>query len=128
MDWLNASPMPPSILLRIAVAAVWLYEGLWCKLLGGVPHQTDVVAAHPLFGPRLASAFLSALAVVEIALAAWVLAGWQPVLAAVAQTALLVVMNINGLIFARHIIPDPGGMVVKNFVFIMLAWVVAARP
>ena len=127
MDWLTASPMPPLVLLRFSVAAVWLYEGLWCKLLNGVPHQTDVVAAHPLFGPKLATAFLRALAVVEIALAVWVMTGWQPVLAALAQTGLLVVMNANGLLFARHIIPDPAGMVVKNFGFLVLAWVVAAR-
>lgn len=104
MDWLVASPMPPSLLLRVAVAAVWLYEGLWCKLLGGVPHQTEVVAAHPLFGPRLASGFLSALAVVEIALAVWVLSGFQPVLAAVAQTALLVFMTYTGAVLASLLV------------------------
>lgn len=118
--------MPPLLLLRFGVAAVWLYEGLWCKLLGGVPHQTDIVAAHPLFGKKLAATFLQTLAWVEMALAVWVMAGWKPVLAALAQTLLLVVMNANGLLFARHIIPDPGGMVVKNFVLVLLAWVVAA--
>ena len=127
MEWLNASPMPPLMLLRFSVAAVWLYEGLWCKLLGGVPHQTDVVAAHPLFGKKLATAFLQTLAWVEIGLAVWVMGGWHPVLAALAQTGLLVVMNANGLLFARHIIPDPAGMVVKNFGFLLMAWVVAAQ-
>ena len=29
--------LPPIWLVRLAVAAVWLYEGLWCKLLGGDP-------------------------------------------------------------------------------------------
>ncbi len=52
MEWLSASPMPPLLLLRFGVAAVWLYEGLWCKLLGGVPNQANIVAAHPLFGRR----------------------------------------------------------------------------
>ena len=53
--------------------------------------------------------------------------GWQPVLAAAAQTALLVSMNSGGLLWARRIIPDPGGMIVKNFAFLVLAWVVAAQ-
>jgi uncharacterized membrane protein YphA (DoxX/SURF4 family) len=119
--------MPPLLLLRAAVAAVWLYEGLWCKLLKGVPHQEDVVAAHPLFGPKLAKTFLELLAAVEIGLAVWVMAGWQPGAAALAQTILLIVMNANGLLFARHIIPDPGGMVVKNAGFLVLAWVTAAQ-
>ncbi len=127
MEWLSPSPMPPLLLLRFAVAAVWMYEGLWCKLLGGVPHQTEVVAAHPLFGAKLAARFLQVLAWVEIALAIWVVGGWLPGLAALAQTVLLVVMNANGLLFARHIIPDPAGMVVKNFGFLLLAWVVAAQ-
>ena len=127
MEWLNHVSMPPLLLLRLSVAAVWLYEGLWCKLLGGVPHQTEVVEAHPLFGKKLAATFLQVLAWVEMALAVWVVAGVTPVLAALAQTVLLVVMNVNGLLFARHIIPDPAGMVVKNFGFLLLAWVVAAQ-
>jgi hypothetical protein len=44
----------------------------------------------------------------------------------VAQTALLVALNTNGLVWARHIIHDPGGMVVKNVSFLLLAWVGAA--
>ena len=67
------------------------------------------------------------LGVVECALAVWVLSGWQPLLAAAVQTALLVTMNGGGLLWARTIIPDPAGMVVKNFAFLVLAWVVAAQ-
>ena len=55
------------------------------------------------------------------------MSGWLPGLAALAQTLLLVVMNANGLLFGRHIIPDPAGMVIKNFGFLLLAWVVAAQ-
>ena len=29
---------PPTWLVRGAVAGVWLYEGLWCKLLDGDPN------------------------------------------------------------------------------------------
>ena len=115
--------MVPVLLIRIAIALVWLYEGVWCKLLGRMPHQVDVVAAHPLFGPRSARAVLYAIGLVEVGLAIWVLTGYQPVPAALAQTLLLVFMNANGLLFSRHAIPDPGGMVVKNFALIVLMWV-----
>ena len=37
--------MPPYWLLRVAVAGVWLYEGLWCKLLRGEPREFEVVKA-----------------------------------------------------------------------------------
>ena len=39
------------------MSAVWLYEGLWCKLLGGEPHQLRVVEAVPRFDPRVRAAF-----------------------------------------------------------------------
>jgi len=118
--------MVPLLLIRSAIALVWLYEGLWCKLLGKMPHQVDVVAAHPLFGPASAARVLKLIGVVEVALAVWVMGGWAPSLAALAQTVLLVGMNANGLLFSRHHIPDPGGMVVKNFAFIVLMWVGAS--
>ncbi len=67
--------LPPFWLIRVAVAAVWLYEGLWCKLLGGEPHQLEVVEAVPRFGPRVGALFLQLLGVVEVAVALWALSG-----------------------------------------------------
>lgn len=115
--------MVPLWLIRLAVALVWFYEGVWCKLLERMPHQVEVVAAHPLFGPRSALWVLRAIGLVEVALGVWVLSGFQPWLAALVQTLLLVGMNSNGLLFSRQHIPDPGGMVVKNFALVVLMWV-----
>jgi hypothetical protein len=122
-----ARAVPPLWLSQIAVAAVWFYEGLWCKLLGGVPLQLDVVAAVPFLSRDAAQWMLRAIGVVECALGVWVLSGWQPLLAAAAQTALLVTMNSGGVLWSRGTIPDPAGMLVKNFAFLILAWVVAAQ-
>ena len=119
--------MPPPWLVRSAIALVWLYEGLWCKLLGRMPSQERVAEAVPFLGPAWAPRFLKALGLVECGLAFWVLSGWEPVWAAATQTALLVVMNANGLIFARRFIHDPAGMVVKNAALIVLMWVAAAQ-
>ena len=120
--------MPPFWLIRFAVAAVWLYEGLWCKLLDGEPRQVQVVESVPYFGPRVGVLFLKALGAGEVVLAAWALSGAAPVACAGAQTLLLVTLNVNGLLWARHIIHDPGGMVVKNFAFLVLVWVSASLP
>jgi hypothetical protein len=38
---------------------------------------------------------------------------------------LLVALNANGIAWSRHLIHDPAGMVVKNFAFLVLAWVAA---
>ena len=121
------SLMPPPLLVRCAIAAVWLYEGLWCKVLGRMPNQRAVVEAVPYLGPVRAEVFVPALGALECCLAAWVLSGWEPVWAAAVQTGLLIGMNANGLLFARRLIHDPAGMVVKNFVFLVLVWVAAAQ-
>ena len=117
----------PIWLIRVAVAAVWLYEGLWCKLLGGEPHQLEVVAQAP-FGKQIGRAFLTALGLLESAFGLWALSGVAPLPCAIAQTVLLVTLNTNGLIWARKVIHDPAGMVVKNFAFLLLAWVSASFP
>ncbi len=120
--------MPPYWLIRGAVAAVWLYEGLWCKLLRGEPREIEVVKAVPRYGERFGVPFLMTLGVVEVSIALWVLSGAEPFLCALAQTVLLVTLNVNGLIWSRHVIHDPRGMIVKNFAFLVLAWVAAAIP
>ncbi len=118
--------MPPLLLVRWAIAAVWLYEGLWCKVLGRMPQQQAIVEAVPYLGPIPPATLLRALGVLESLLAVWVLSGWKPLWAAAVQTGLLVGMNANGLLFARRLIHDAGGMVVKNFAFLLLVWVAGA--
>jgi hypothetical protein len=120
--------LPPLWLIHIAVAAVWFYEGLWCKLLNRQPRQLRVVEAMPVYGSRIASKMLRLLGVVEIAIGVWVLTGVTPILCAWAQTALLVTLNTCGLVWARRLIEDPGGMVVKNLAFLVLVWVSASFP
>jgi hypothetical protein len=117
--------MPPIWLVRVAVAGVWLYEGLWCKLLGREPHQLQVVEAVPRLGPRAGALFLKALGIGEVLLAVWALSGIAPLSCAIVQTLLLVALNVNGIYWARHLLHDPGGMLVKNFAFLVLAWVSA---
>lgn len=118
--------VPPLLVLRCAVAAVWLYEGLWCKLLGGMARQIDVVTAVPKLGPLVGRPFLMLLGAFEVFIAAWVVSGVSPGACAAVQVALLVTLNVNGLLWARHLIHDPAGMVVKNAAFLVLAWVTGA--
>jgi len=119
---------PPLVIIRASVAAVWLYEGLWCKLLGRVQSQVQVVSAVPRLGLRFGSPFLKGLGVVEVGLAAWVMAGIDPGVCAIVETTLLTVLNANGLLWARRIIHGPAGMVVKNIAFLVLVWVCGAIP
>ena len=118
---------PPFWLIHGAVAAVWLYEGLWCKLLGGQPHQRQVVEAVPRFGPQVGAGFLVVLGIVEVLIAIWILIRVAPLACAITQTALLAALNACGLAWGRQHIPDPAGMVIKNFAFLVLAWVSAGH-
>ena len=118
--------LAPSWLIRFAVAAVWLYEGLWCKLLAGDKRQLEIVRAVPGLGPRFGAPFLKTLGAAEVALGLWAWSGAAPVACALTQTLLLVTLNANGLLWSRRLIHDPGGMLVKNLAFLVLAWVSAS--
>ena len=115
--------MPDRKLTRLSNALVWLYEGLWCKVLGGVPRHAAVISSVPFIGPAGSRAALIALGLVECGIATWVLSGHRMRQAAMVQTVLLVAMNAGGLIWAWRLIPDPPGMILQNFAFLMLIWV-----
>ena len=115
-------------LVRGSIALVWLYEGLWCKLLYGVPRHQAVVASVPFIGAGMARLVLVAVGLMECGIAGWVLWGKQLRHAAVVQTVLLVAMNAGGLIWAGRLIPDPGSMIVQNFAFLILIWIAAEEP
>jgi hypothetical protein len=123
-----SSLLPPLWLIHVAVAAVWFYEGVWCKLLNGQPHQLRVIQTMPHYGAGIGKKLLKLLGFFEGAFGAWVLTGIAPVVCAVAQTLLLVSLNACGLLWARRLIEDPAGMVIKNFAFLVLVWISASFP
>ena len=114
-------------LARLAIAAVWLYQGGWCKLIAPNDRHLQVVAGLPGVGPVHARKVLRLVGGIEVALAAWVLSGRAPRTAATAQTALLGAMNGGGLLFARGAIAEPGGMVTQNLALVALIWSAARR-
>jgi SAM-dependent methyltransferase len=112
---------------RLAVALVWLYQGLWCKLLGRCPGHRAIVQAVPGLSGGAGTVVLAGLGTIEVGLALWVLSGWRPRWAAAAQTLLLVEMNGGGLLWGRGHIADPGAMITQNLAFLTLVWLVAGR-
>ncbi len=113
------------MLARGAIALVWLYHGLWCKVLGRCPEQAAIVAAVPFLEGALGLWVVRGLGLGEAALAAWVLSGRAPRLAAAVQTVLLVAMNGGGLLWGRAHIAHPAAMIVQNLAFLALVWLVA---
>jgi hypothetical protein len=110
-----------------AVAGVWLYHGLWCKLASRCPDQLDVVAAVPGLRGTRAKAVLLAIGVIETGLALWVVSGRRPRAAAAVGTALVGGMNVGGLVFGRRHIPAVKTMLGENAAFLALAWLAAEQ-
>lgn len=77
---------------------MWVYEGLWCKVLGREKNQERIVEAVPKWGKPYGMLFLKTLGWVELLLGLWALSGWSAGLCALAQTVLLVSLNTNGLL------------------------------
>jgi DoxX-like family/Protein of unknown function (DUF3419) len=117
-----------TILARGAIALVWIYHGLWCKLLGECPEQAAIVAAVPGLAGGLGRGLFLALGLAETAIAGWVLGGRAPRAAALVQTTLILAMNGGGLLWGRAHIADPSALVVQNIAFLALVWVVAVPP
>ena len=67
--------VPGPGMARFAVAAVWVYEGVWAKVLDREPRQRRILAAFPGVGERRARRATLALGILEAAAAPWVLAG-----------------------------------------------------
>jgi len=107
------------MLIRGALAAVWAYQGMWCKVLGRQARHREIVRAAGMDWA------LVPIGLFESAIAIWVLSGWRPVAVAMLQTTLIAAMNAGGLCRGRRLIPDPPGMVLQNAAFVVLAWVAA---
>jgi hypothetical protein len=113
---------------RWAVAAVWVYEGFYCKVLGGAVDQRAIVASVPGLPAGWVTAALVTIGLLETALGGWALSGVRARAAAVVQTAVVVWFNAGGLFFAGREIVEPGRLLVQNAVFLALVWVLAVRP
>lgn len=79
-------------LLTIAIALIWLINGLFCKVLNLVPRHQQIVAE--ILGPVVAAPLTRTIGLLEMGMAVWVISRWYPRLCAVSQIGLVVVMNV----------------------------------
>ena len=110
-------------LLRVAVAFVWLYQGLWHKIVAVDERHLEIVSAAPSFlAPRLALGLIGGM---ESLFAISLLMKWRLRLFAWFQICVLSAMNAAGILFAGDKIPDIGGMLTMNLVFALAIWGIA---
>jgi uncharacterized membrane protein YphA (DoxX/SURF4 family) len=104
--------------MRVAVAAVWIYEGLWLKVLRPAPHELALVAAVAP-APLSPARFLLLIGCGETLLGLAVLSGLYARPLAFFQGTLLVLMNFLGILFGGGSIADPVGLVIRNVTLLL---------
>jgi hypothetical protein len=77
--------------LKYLISAVWLINGLFCKVLDLVPRHQQIVAR--ITGIPQAATLTRIIGFAEIALALWIVSGIKPRLNAIVQVALIAAMN-----------------------------------
>jgi SAM-dependent methyltransferase len=107
------------------VAGVWLVQGLYSKLLTGVPRHLAIVRSVPYLGEH-AHVVLPLVGVAEVALAIWILSGVAPICCAATQTVALLSMNVIELTWAREHLLCSAALIPVNLAFLALAWTAAA--
>jgi hypothetical protein len=111
--------------LSVLVASVWLFHGLYAKLLDGIPRHRLIVQSLPGLAGAPGHFLVLLIGAAEVALAGWVLSGLRPRLAAATQTVLLLAMNLAELTWARTHLLFPVALIPVNLIFLSLAWLAA---
>jgi uncharacterized membrane protein YphA (DoxX/SURF4 family) len=83
--------------LRFVLALIWLYNGLYIKLILVDPEHLKVVQEVGQIGPLTPPLFLSLIGLGETALGVLILTGWRYRQACFFQIALVVAMNVIGI-------------------------------
>jgi hypothetical protein len=102
------------------IGAVWVFHGLYSKLLNRIPRHRRIVAR--ILGDRLAPGITRAIGAAEVLLGVWVWIGWQPIACASIQTVALLAMNTLEILRAKDLLISAPGMVVLNLCFVGLIW------
>jgi DoxX-like family len=106
--------------LTYAIAAVWLVNGLFCKVLNFVPRHEQIVAR--ILGRELAPVFTQIIGISEIFMAIWILSGIKPRLNTWAQILIVATMNILEFILVPDLLLWGKGNALFAFLFILLVF------
>ncbi len=77
--------------LNYFIAAVWLANGLLCKVLDLVPRHEQIVAA--ILGNKNPQLLTKVIGFLEILMAIWILTGYKSRLNALTQIIIIAIMN-----------------------------------
>jgi uncharacterized membrane protein YphA (DoxX/SURF4 family) len=87
-------------ILTYCIAAIWIVNGLFCKVLNLVPRHQQIVTK--ILGNEHSRLFTIAIGVFEIFMAIWILSNIKSRLNAIAQILIIATMNVLEFI----LVPD----------------------
>ncbi|RYY41495.1 MAG: hypothetical protein EOO08_01765 [Chitinophagaceae bacterium] len=88
--------------LTLSIGLVWLLNGIWAKLLQGVPRHPAIVARF--FGSASAPALTSLIGIGEAIIGIWWLSGFQRKTNALLQIGCIICMNTLEALFAEDLL------------------------
>ena len=117
---LNFYPERLHLLSQIAIGSVWVFHGLYSKILNGIPRHRLIVGR--ILGAGRAGIATKVIGLLELLLGGWAITGWHPVWCAAVQTGALLAMNSLEILLARELLISAMGMVALNLGFLSLVW------
>jgi hypothetical protein len=104
--------------LNYLIAAVWIANGLFCKVLNLVPRHQEIVAR--IIGNAHAGVLTMAIGFAEMAMAVWILSGIKTKLNTVTQVVVIATMNSLEFILAPDLLLWGRFNALFAFLFILL--------
>jgi hypothetical protein len=105
-------------LLNYLIAAVWLVNGLFCKVLGLVPRHQEIVAT--ILGSGHAAILTRLIGLSEIVMAVWIASGYRARLNVITQVMVIATMNLLEFVLAPDLLLWGRFNLMFAFLFILL--------
>ena len=88
--------------IHCLIAVVWLVNGLYCKLLNGVPRHEAIVAR--ILGAEHAPLLTGLIGLAEVAMAIWIVSSYKSRINALVQIVVIGSMNILEAVLAPDLL------------------------
>jgi uncharacterized membrane protein YphA (DoxX/SURF4 family) len=107
-------------MIRTFVGSVWVFHGLYSKLLNGLPRHREIVAR--VVGEELATPVTKLVGAGEVMLGLWTWSGRARKSCAATQTAALMSMNTFEIARAKDLLVSAPGMLFLNAILVAATW------
>jgi len=106
--------------ISYSIAAVWLINGLVCKVLNLVPRHQQIVAE--ILGTNYSRLFTIAIGCSEVFMAIWIISKIKTRLNAIAQISIVAIMNTLEFIIVPQLLLWGKANAIFAFVFILIVY------